>query len=201
MKLIPLSHGKNAKVDDEDFTWLSGWKWRLQTSQNKNGSHRHSYAVKSEYDPIKRGTGSTTQMGRLILGITDPKIKCYYIDDDGLNNQRSNLRIATQSEVVVGRTRTNKSKTSKYIGVHKFHKNIDVAYKYIYWQASIGLKDHKNRMKHSPMFPFTEDGEIEAAKWYDENAKKMYGNFARLNFPDIKEMNYLVMYEDFKTRS
>jgi hypothetical protein len=27
MKAIKLSHGKEAIVDDEDFGWLSNWKW------------------------------------------------------------------------------------------------------------------------------------------------------------------------------
>lgn len=27
MRQIPLTQGKFAKVDDEDFEWLSQWKW------------------------------------------------------------------------------------------------------------------------------------------------------------------------------
>jgi len=27
MKEIPLGYGQNAKVDDEDYEWLSGYSW------------------------------------------------------------------------------------------------------------------------------------------------------------------------------
>jgi hypothetical protein len=27
MKEIPLGNGQNAQVDDEDYEWLSGYKW------------------------------------------------------------------------------------------------------------------------------------------------------------------------------
>ena len=27
MKEIPLGNGQNAKVDDEDYEWLSGYSW------------------------------------------------------------------------------------------------------------------------------------------------------------------------------
>lgn len=157
MKKIPLSQGKFALVDDADFEWLNQWNWYA----NKN--HNTYYAVRSGK---LNGKNTLILMHRQILGLTDPKIYGEHWDGDGLNNQRSNLRPATNSE----NQKNKKSKTngtSKYLGVswdkgcRKWvcHINIDGKAKYL------GL--------------FTD--ETQAALKYNEYAKIHHGDFARLN--------------------
>jgi len=91
-------------------------------------------------------------------------------DHDGLNNCKSNLRIATPSE---NRRNSRKAKgtSSKFKGVcwHKSNKK---------WNAGIQIN---GRRKHLGSF----DNETEAAKTYDEAVKKYHGEFAVLNFEEI----------------
>lgn len=84
-KEIPLTKGKKAIVDDSDYEWLMRWSWCF----NSNG-----YAVSATFTGIK---GKVVYMHRLIM--EPPKGKDIdHINGDGLDNRRSNLRIATRSQ-------------------------------------------------------------------------------------------------------
>ncbi len=88
MKLIPLTQGKFAQVDDEDYDYLNQWKW--YTTKN----HKTFYAARH----IRiNGKQKLIYMHRVIMNI----IKGYktdHIDHNGLNNQKYNLRICTCQE-------------------------------------------------------------------------------------------------------
>lgn len=86
MKLIPLTQGKFAKVDDTDYEWLSQWKWHARKNGNAFYASRQSIKI--------GGKQKTIRMHIAIIGkregfITD------HINGDGLDNQRHNLRHAT----------------------------------------------------------------------------------------------------------
>ncbi len=86
MKLIPLTQGQFAKVDDADFEWLSQWKWQAAwrpTSQSFYAERRF-YTENESY---------TVSMAREILGLRhrDGKLADHK-NGDTLNNQRYNLR-------------------------------------------------------------------------------------------------------------
>ena len=85
MREIPLTQGKTALVDDEDYEGLSQFRWFA----HKNG--KTFYAARSMNPGI-------VKMHRFILGVVDPKIEVDHEDCNGLNNQRSNLRRATHGE-------------------------------------------------------------------------------------------------------
>ena len=108
MKLIPLfSHGKFTKVDDEDFEFLSQWRWTA-----KKGKHAW-YAHRSQ-------NNKTLYLHRLLAQA--PKgMDVDHRDGDGLNNQKSNLRVCTRSENALNRKELNKSNTSGISGV-RWHK-------------------------------------------------------------------------------
>jgi hypothetical protein len=93
MKLIPLSNGHSAIVDDADFVWLSKWRWYAIW----NRYTRSFYA----YRPIKLSNGQQRSllMHRAILGLEyGDKRQGDHINHDTLDQRRSNLRIVTNQE-------------------------------------------------------------------------------------------------------
>lgn len=165
MKLIPLTQGQFAKVDDEDFERLSKLKW---------------YAVKAPHTYYARTTlnGKNVTMHRYILGLEEyDSMEGDHEDHDGLNNQKYNLRKST-------RTQNSKNRraygTSKYLGVCKGPTMTKKGKVYDYshlWFATISLKGRNKKIGQY----LTEE---EAARAYDAKAKELHGDFANLNFKE-----------------
>jgi HNH endonuclease len=149
---IDLTNGRATVVSAEDFDLVSRWSWFAS-----KGSHTW-YAVRKE--------GSReVAMHRVIMGVTDPEIHVDHIDGNGLNNQRSNLRIATraQNQHNRGLSRNNKSGRK---GVHRHTGGR--------WRAGIRVN---RRQIDLGLF---DDLEAAAAA-YDAAALEYYGEFARTN--------------------
>lgn len=163
MKLIPLTQGKFAKVDDEDYEYLNQWKWCAHKS------HNNIYAERNVR--IKGRKQITIKMHRLILGLTDSKILCDHMDHDGLNNTKSNLRACNSTENQRN-TSSKKGSSSPYLGVSKDKSKCNRKKR---WRASICV--NKNRIFIGMFLT-----EIEAAKAYDNAAIKHFKEFANLNF-------------------
>ena len=160
MKTIQLTQGYTCTVDDADYELLSTMKWSI-TNHGRAGK-----CIGSQSTPCGK---TTILMHRFILGITDTNTFVDHIDRNPLNNCRSNLRIATQCQNQHNR-RANLVGTSIYKGVSK-QKNVKK------YKAQIMAE---NKLIYIGMF----SSEIEAAKAYDEMAKKLHGEFACLNFPN-----------------
>jgi hypothetical protein len=156
MKEIPLTKGYVALVDDEDYEWLSQWKW---TARKAN----HAYtAYATRWSSLKDGPRHLISMHRLIMG-DPPGRQVDHWDTDGCNNQRGNLRVATRTQNNANRRK--QASSSQYKGVSR---RKDCAR----WVACIG----KSRTCLG-YFP----SEIDAARAYDVAAKEMYGEFALTN--------------------
>lgn len=80
MKEIPLTQGKVALVDDEDFDRLSQYKWYAQKDRNTFYAHRR-----------ERKTRKIIRMHREIFDLNDAEIVDHK-DRNGLNNTKENLR-------------------------------------------------------------------------------------------------------------
>jgi len=107
MKKIKLSQNKVTLVDDEDYEFLSKWRWYA----TKAG--RTYYARRTLYSDGKR---RPLYMHRLILGSRVGE-EVDHKDGDGLNNQRSNLRSCTCSQNAANSVRNSKT---GYRGVCKY---------------------------------------------------------------------------------
>lgn len=153
MKQIELIKGLVALVDDENFERINQFKW---------------YAVHGRSTTYAMMRGSVS-MHRLIMDVTDRKIIIDHRDHNGLNNQKSNLRIATSSQNAANR-RSAKNSASKYLGVHWFRPTG-------VWYAIIKKNDTVKRLGY---FKY----EINAAIAYNEAAKEIHGEFANLNIID-----------------
>ena len=157
MKEILLTQGKIALVDDDDYEELSKYKW-LATE------HRGTFYAARGEGP--RNNNKRIYMHRQILGLTDPNIHGDHINHDKLDNQMSNLRIATRSQNQHNRMKYAK-KSSNYKGVswEEYRKR---------WLARIWNNNKRN------FIGYFKD-EIEAAKAYNKKAEELFGEFALLN--------------------
>jgi hypothetical protein len=159
MKLISLTQGKFAQVDDEDYEWLNQFKW-------------HAHKDKSTFYAMGYINGKNTLMHRLILKITNPKIQGDHRDRNVLNNQRNNIRIATHSQNKVnGVSYKNSSSKFRGVGLYKMNNGFK---DYEYWRASI-QKDGK--LMRLGLFK----NETDAAMAYNKKATELFGEFANLN--------------------
>lgn len=159
MKHIELSQSKVAIVDDEDYVKLNTRNWYAKFTQ----SGKVTYAVC--HKTVSAGKQKTIFMHRIIM---NPKQGQFidHINGDTLDNRKENLRICTTVEN--GRNRKKEIGTSsKYKGV-SWDKNASK------WKARIMFE--KDRM-YLGLFIC----EKEAALAYNEAAKRLFGEFAKLN--------------------
>jgi hypothetical protein len=153
MKRIPLTQGEYALVDDEDYERVvAEGSWFVHRGRNS----KTLYAYRSN---------PHTQMHRFILQ-APVDIEVDHADLNGLNNQRSNLRLATKSD-----SQRNKgissNNTSGFKGV-SWHRHTSK------WRATIKVDDHQIQLGG-----FTDP--MDAAKAYDRAAIEYHGEFAVTN--------------------
>ncbi len=160
MKLIPLTQGKFTMVDDEDFEFLNQHKWCVERNGKTNS---HYYAVRA--NPLKRGLAQL-RMHRIIMN-TPAGMEVDHIDHDTLNNQKYNLRNVTHKQ--------NVQNTSSWVKCRSAYRGVSFETSRQKWTAKI-----KVNQKTLNLGRFYD--EKEAAKAYDEAAKRHFGEFANLNF-------------------
>lgn len=85
MKEFKLTCGEIAFLDDEDFERLPKTGWYLSPARLHNS--RSNYVQHDDFGKLHRW----------VLGVIDPSIIVDHIDRNGMNNQKSNLRVTTTS--------------------------------------------------------------------------------------------------------
>lgn len=157
-KEIPLTQGQVSLVDDEDFEWLNQWNWFAM-------ARRQTFYARREGKTLF-GRRTAIFLHRVIMDA--PKgMQVDHINGDGRDNRRSNLRLATNAENCRNRQLPSVN-TSGYKGVvfkSEFGK----------WRATIGVNSSRIHLGYF-------ESPIEAARAYDEAARKYFGEFARTNF-------------------
>lgn len=155
MKLISLTKGRFAIVDDEDFDRVNEFKWYYQ----KNGTNEYAIAFTSN----DLSTRKILSMHRFLMGF--PKSKVDHRNGNGLDNRRSNLRVASHAQNIANQ-KLSKTNTSGFKGVSwkKSHRM---------WRCRVSSK----RKIFTAYFKSATD----AALAYDEKAVEIFGEFARTN--------------------
>lgn len=161
---IPLggkkSAGRVALVDIDDYGSAIGHRWSVYEKTASNGSVSGPYAITN----ISRdGHHTTIYLHKLLTGwpMTD------HDDHDGLNNTRTNLRLATSKQNGANRRLDRGPKSSRYKGV-TWHK------KARRWVAQIRVD---GKIKHLGYFL----EEAETALAYNSAATAAFGEFAFIN--------------------
>ena len=155
---IPLSRGYVAIVDDEDYERvMAAGPWHLKARKQW---------VYAQHNVRRPEGGWRTEMLHIFLtGL--PRVD--HINGNGLDNTRANLRGANASQNAAN-ARRRRDSTSGFKGVHRNKA------RGLPWRAQI----HTNGKKHH--LGLFESPEV-AARAYDAAAIKLFGEFARLNFP------------------
>lgn len=170
MKTLGLRGDAVALVDDDDFDFVAAHNWTATKITTVNYTRYAARMIS------RKGKKSRLYMHREIMrrqfGDSDLIGKTVdHIDGNGLNNQKSNLRIVTQliNNIRRGKNRRN---TSGYKGVtwHKRNRR---------WSVSVN-----SGSRHTFVGMFKD--KIEAAHAYDKAARIIHGQEAYLNFPQLE---------------
>ena len=158
MKRIPLTKGCVAIVDDDDYSRLSKFKWQAHIGRYT------AYAVR----------GSNVRMHREIMQPPND-MQIDHRDSDGLNNQKSNLRICTPEQ-----NSQNKwpcpGLLCKYKGVTMQFRNS--------FRPYIAQIRSNGVVRLLGCFGAPE----QAAMEYDTAARELFGEFAWLNQDHFSEL-------------
>jgi hypothetical protein len=161
MKQIPLTgkygKGKFALIDDADFELVSRYKWHAR-KDIRDGTLRAAAHPKMNQPPI--------MLSNLIMGNIPGKIVDHW-NHNTLDNQRGNLRHATQRENVANARRKNVS--TGFRGVRNVKGRPNSFHAFI---CDHGVQEYLG----------THHSKGDAARAYDSAAKRIHGEFAILNF-------------------
>ena len=161
MKEIKLTQGQVALVDDEDYEYINQWKWQAHYSHSIKGY----YAVRNHYIGYFNGKekGKLIRMSRLIMERMvnrelGQKEVVDHINNNPLDNCRSNLRIASRRQTLQNR----KCKTSSEYPRVSWHIRANK------WLAQIRLN---GKLKYLGYFV----NEKDAAKAYERACRELVG--------------------------
>lgn len=156
--VIPLTKGKIAFIDPNDFNLVAPIRWHAHHQTLVNNELWYAYG-KFQGLPIK--------MHRFILGVPD-NVEVDHRDGDGLNNRRGNLRPATRQQN--GFNTKRHSTGTVFSGVYYYKANGK-------WTGQVTATDGRR------LSIGYHEKDYEAALARDRLVRAHHGEFARLNFP------------------
>jgi hypothetical protein len=150
---IKTSKGTDVVIDDEDFDWLSKFKWEItprgyvRTRKQVNGRRKHIL------------------IHRMIMSAKEGDL-VDHINGNVYDNRKSNLRITTHK----GNSRNRKTPIINKVG----YKGVNKVQGYDKYKAYIQVGDSQAHLGYF-------DNPHDAARVYNFWAVDLFGEFARLN--------------------
>ena len=118
--LIPLTRGFSALVDDTDYELVAFRKWHALRYQRKDGSEL-VYACRTEFPDGKK---TLLHMHRVLLS-APPGMEVDHVNGCGIDNRRTNIRLATRSQNGANTLSPTRPSNSGFRGVraigHGYH--------------------------------------------------------------------------------
>lgn len=161
---IPLRGGKETLIDKVDEPLAKKFQWRIRAHTN-GGKKFYAEAKRLEDERVCDGQKKSISLHRLIMGFPEG-LQVDHVNGDGLDNRRSNLRVATASQNAYNRRYKNKH---GYRGL--------VLLKGCKSRPYAAQIEHGGKNRHIGTFATKE----EAALAYNAEAVRVYGEFAILN--------------------
>lgn len=156
MKVIELTRGQVAVVDDCDFAELGQWNWY----------YSQGYAKRNIPDGPRKQKGIFMHVA--IMSPIPKGFECDHINGQKLDNRRCNLRVGTHSQNQFNRGKYKNNTTgAKGVFCRKKAKTPT-------FEAGIRIN---GKRKYLGCFPTLQ----EAKAAYDKAAIELHGAFARLN--------------------
>ena len=158
--MLELTNGGHALIDWSDYTKVCGRSWRRYMVGKKTKNPYVAATTHTKADGKRKHI--MLYLHRVIMDAPIGR-DVDHINRDTLDNRRANLRIASRGENLSNSPRPLGG--SGYRGVTKTPEGN--------FQARVGRNGYVGRF----------DVAEEAARAYDAEAHKRYGEFATLNFP------------------
>jgi hypothetical protein len=166
MKFIKLNYGYSTKVDDADYEWLNQFIW---------GIAKRKGVIYAQTSKKINGVWQPVLMHSLIMNLQKGK-RVDHADNDGLNNQRFNLRECNAMQNAFNSKGRSKKRMSNYKGIRKVRRKYsDITkpdYVRFYGRINVGGKEIITK------FFRTEEDAVLAC---NELMKTHHGEFAKLN--------------------
>lgn len=151
-----IIQGHTVLIDECDYELVSSKTWHVVLDSG-------NYYARTNVNRV------SVPLHRFILGVTNPCILVDHRNHKTLDCRRKNLRLCDHSQNSQNRSKTKQPTVSKYKGLSFDPKGKRP------WMAQLICRGKR-------IYLGVHSTEIEAAKAYDEGAKKYFGEFACLNF-------------------
>lgn len=163
MKEIPLTRGLVALVDDEDYERVAQFKWYAAVTKRK------TYAARATGPRKARGF---VLMHRFILGTPDGALTDH-ANLNGLDNRRENLRQCNYAQN----------------GANSGHRGNKYGLRGVHWYAPTQNYTAQTDVAGIAVYLGRYPDPASAGRAYDGGATAIYGEFAKLNFPESPRDN------------
>lgn len=158
--IVTTRNNVDVLIDEEDLGLWNAYRWYAYSTDGST-----VLRVQTKRD-ASEGKKTTKYLSRLILNAPQGQ-EVDHKNGDPLDNRRSNLRLATRQQQCRNMPKVKANATSRYKGVCWFAAKKR-------WLARIFV-DGK------PIYLGYHRSEIDAARSYDDAAKRIFGEFARTN--------------------